>query len=103
MIPLLTPTELVDVAEDTGIIVRLGEWILRTACQHARSWQEEGFNLRVAVNISSRQLREPAFMQLVEDVLEENGLEPSNLDLEIRSEEHTSELQSLMRISYAVF
>lgn len=83
MIPLLTPTELVDVAEDTGIIVRLGEWILRTACQHARSWQEEGFNLRVAVNISSRQLREPAFMQLVEDVLEENGLEPSNLDLEI--------------------
>lgn len=83
MIPLLTPTELVDVAEDTGIIVRLGEWILRTACQHARTWQEEGFNLRLAVNISSRQLREPAFMQLVEDVLEENGLEPCNLDLEI--------------------
>src|SRR5690606_37679728 len=71
------------VAEDTGIIVRLGEWILRTACQHAKTWQEEGFNLRLAVNISSRQLREPAFMQLVDDVLEENGLEPSNLDLEI--------------------
>ena len=83
MIPLLTPTELVDVAEDTGIIVRLGEWILRTACQHARSWQAEGFNLRVAVNISSRQLREPAFLKLVDDVLEENSLEPSNLDLEI--------------------
>ena|GEM_PF-2632430 len=83
MIPLLTPTELVDVAEDTGIIVKLGEWILRTACRHAREWQDYGYKLRVAVNISSRQLREPAFIQLVQDVLEENDLEPQYLDLEI--------------------
>lgn len=82
-IPLLTPTELVDVAEDTGIIVRLGEWILRTACQNARALQNQGFNLRVAVNISSRQLREPAFIRLVEDTLDENDLAAPYLDLEI--------------------
>jgi diguanylate cyclase (GGDEF)-like protein len=83
MIPLLTPTELVDVAEDTGIIVRLGEWIMRTAIQDAREWQEHGYPLRVAINISSRQLRESAFIQLVQDVLEENNLAPKYLDLEI--------------------
>lgn len=83
MIPLLTPTELIDVAEDTGIIVKLGEWILRTACQHAREWQNYGYNLRVAVNISSRQLRETTFIQLVQDVLDENNLAPKYLDLEI--------------------
>ncbi|HYD33354.1 MAG TPA: EAL domain-containing protein [Methylophilaceae bacterium] len=83
MIPLLTPTELVDVAEDTGIIVRLGEWILRTACKDAREWQDFGYNLRVAINISSRQLRESSFLQLVQDVLDDNDLAPKYLDLEI--------------------
>lgn len=82
-ISLLTPTELVDVAEDTGMIIELGEWILRTVCSHIRLWLEQGHALRVAINISSIQLKEPQFLQLVDRILAEFELDASSLNFEI--------------------
>ena len=82
-IMLLTPTELVDVAEDTGMIIELGEWILRTVCGHTRQWLEQGHALRVAINISSIQLKEPQFLQLVDRILADYELDASCLNFEI--------------------
>ena len=82
-IALLTPTELVDVAEDTGMIIELGEWILRTVCGHIRQWLEQGHALRVAINISSIQLKEPQFLQLVDRILADYELDAACLNFEI--------------------
>lgn len=82
-ISLLTPTELVDVAEDTGMIIELGEWILRTVCGHVKSWQEQGFDLKVAINVSSIQLKEPLFLHMLNGILDECELDPAMLCFEI--------------------
>jgi diguanylate cyclase (GGDEF)-like protein len=82
-IPLLSITELVAVAEDSGLIIDMGTWILNTVCKHAKAWQQQEFFLRVAVNISSRQLKEPTFISMVDQALRNNELAPEYLDLEI--------------------
>ncbi|MBX3220332.1 MAG: EAL domain-containing protein [Labilithrix sp.] len=80
----VSPAEFVPIAEDTGLIVPLGEWVLRTACRQAKEWEATAPTpLRVAVNVSARQFREPGFCALVADVLRETGLAPNLLELEI--------------------
>ncbi len=71
-------------AEETGLIVPLGRWVLRTACQQAAQWLREGrATLRVAVNLSPRQTRDPALVENVLGILRETGLPPHLLELEI--------------------
>lgn len=66
------------------MIVPIGEWVLRTACAQNKVWQDQGYpNLRMAVNISARQFREPRFIKLVAEILKETGLDPQWLELEI--------------------
>jgi len=80
----VTPTEFIPVAESTGLILPIGEWVLRQACIQARSWQDEGFpKMRMAVNLSARQLIQPGFPDLVRTVLEETNLEANCLELEV--------------------
>lgn len=80
----ISPMELVAVAEDTGLVVQLGDWVLQTACVQAKRWVEEGPRpVRVAVNISARQFREPDFAEKVARVLHETDLSPDLLELEI--------------------
>lgn len=72
------------VAEDTGLIVPIGEWVLRTACQQALQWQRAGHaGLRVAVNLSARQLQQPDLLQRIQKILIDTGLDPRLLGLEI--------------------
>jgi len=81
---LIPPSEFIPIAEETGLIRPLGEWILRTACQQAVSWQ--GANrppLRLAVNLSVCQLRQPNLVELIDKILKETGLSPRLLELEI--------------------
>jgi EAL domain-containing protein (putative c-di-GMP-specific phosphodiesterase class I) len=81
---LVEPDEFIPLAEDTGLIVRLGEWVLRAACTQNRSWQEAGLPaLRVSVNLSARQFQEPGLVEMVAGALTESRLDPEWLELEI--------------------
>jgi diguanylate cyclase (GGDEF)-like protein len=80
----ISPFELVAVAEECGLVVALGDWVLGTACRQAKEWSNDGLSpLRVAVNVSARQFGEPDFAQKVARVLEETDLPPEWLELEI--------------------
>jgi diguanylate cyclase (GGDEF)-like protein/PAS domain S-box-containing protein len=81
----VTPNQFIGLAEETGLIVPLGLWILETACRQAHSWQSAfpGRRLRLSVNVSTRQLQEHDFVDAVSEVLERTGLPPDMLALEI--------------------
>ena len=80
----MTPDQFIPVAEEIGVILPIGEWVLRTACRQARAWQQNDLpNMRIAVNVSCLQFTQPNFAELVASVLEETGLEPRTLELEI--------------------
>lgn len=80
----VSPAEFIPLAEETGLIVPLGSWVLREAARQVREWEKQGLPvLSVAVNISGRQFREPDFVVKVERILAESGLEPRLLELEI--------------------
>ena len=81
---VVPPKDFIPVAEETGLIIPIGEWVLRTACTQARKWHDEGLAVkRIAVNIAAQQFAMPSFVALVQGILEETGLEPKMLDLEI--------------------
>lgn len=81
---LVYPGSFLHSAEETGLIVQLGEWVLLTACRQNKAWQEAGLRLvRVAVNISARHFHEKDITHIVSRVLEETGLEPKFLELEL--------------------
>ena len=79
----LLPSEFIPLAENSGQIVPLGEWALRTACFQAREWVQSGFDgLKMAVNISGMQFRQPDFLEMVRSIIDETGIEPGILELE---------------------
>ncbi|TML86062.1 MAG: EAL domain-containing protein [Actinobacteria bacterium] len=82
---LIPPAEFIHLAEENGLIVEIGRWVLREACRRARYWQlaHRGYRLTIAVNLSARQLGDPRLVDDVSRVLHETGLEPSALTLEI--------------------
>ncbi len=81
---LISPGEFIPLAEDTGLIVPIGEWVLRNACLQNRRWQDQGFSpIHVAVNISARQFHEQDVTETVIRILDESGLAPEYLDLEL--------------------
>ena len=81
---LIPPGEFIPIAELSGLIVPIGEWVLRTACAEARKWHAQGFpQLTVSVNLSSRQFQQTDLVSQVTNALAETGLEPDKLDLEI--------------------
>jgi predicted signal transduction protein with EAL and GGDEF domain len=81
---LVPPDKFIRIAENSGLIVPIGEWVIRTACSQARKWQDEGLPVvPVAVNVSAIQFRQKGFCELIKRVLEETGLAPQSLDLEL--------------------
>jgi diguanylate cyclase (GGDEF)-like protein len=81
---LVSPAEFIPLAEESGMIVPIGAWVLATACAEAHRWQLEfGASPRIAVNLSSRQFMEAGLIELVARTLEESGLAASRLELEI--------------------
>ena len=81
---LIPPDKFLPVAEDTGLIGRLGEWVLRRACLQNREWLAAGFpSLRIAVNLSARQFLEDGLQSSIEGALSQNELDPEDLDLEL--------------------
>ncbi|NTV71200.1 MAG: EAL domain-containing protein [Azonexaceae bacterium] len=81
---MITPAEFIPVAEECGLILPLGHWVLLTACRQVRSWLDAGIDMgEMAVNISAHQFRQPDFVQTVQGVLAETGLPAERLELEI--------------------
>jgi diguanylate cyclase (GGDEF)-like protein/PAS domain S-box-containing protein len=81
---LVSPLEFIPLAEETGLIVPIGEWVLRTACAQNRAWQQAGLPaLRVSVNIAARQFQQQNLTEVVTRVLRETGLDPRWLMIEI--------------------
>ena len=80
----ILPGRFLECAENSGLIHPIGQWVLEAACRQARAWQEQGLPpLRMAVNISARQFSNPDFIDVVDRVIEQTGLDPEWLELEI--------------------
>lgn len=80
----VTPDVFIPLAEDNGLIVQLGDWVLRTACGQLREWREMGIqNVRMAVNLSLHQLRQTSLIDNIRVILHENNLRAGDLELEI--------------------
>lgn len=80
----VSPDKFIPVAEESDLILRLGDWIMLNACRQARAWQQAGYpELRLAVNVSGRQFRQPGFAERVADILQESGLPAHCLELEL--------------------
>lgn len=81
---VLLPDEFLDLAEETGLIVKIGEWAMRQACRQVKKWQGEGMGpLRISLNCSARQFSDPEFVGSIRPILAETGLAPSCLELEV--------------------
>jgi EAL domain-containing protein (putative c-di-GMP-specific phosphodiesterase class I) len=81
---LVSPSDFIPIAEETGLVVPIGTWILKQACLQSRRWNQEGLgSLSISVNISVHQFQKPGFVQTVQDALVSSGLAPGLLCLEI--------------------
>jgi diguanylate cyclase (GGDEF)-like protein/PAS domain S-box-containing protein len=79
----ISPMDFIPLAEENGLIVPIGEWVLRTACTDAARWQAAGYNLLVAVNLSPMQFKDPNLVKTVFEILGQTGLAPGLLELEV--------------------
>ncbi|HHO55774.1 MAG TPA: bifunctional diguanylate cyclase/phosphodiesterase [Trueperaceae bacterium] len=91
---LIMPNDFIPLAEEIGIIDELGKMVLIQACKQAKIWQKEGKDLRVAVNLSVKQLQQVDIVEQIFEVLENNGLEPSQLELEITESAAMANIES---------
>ncbi len=81
---LLLPSRFITVAEETGLILPLGEQVLRNACQQARSWHKAGYTgLQISVNLSPRQFQQRSLLPLIDQIIEETGCNPALIELEL--------------------
>src|SRR5687767_8407499 len=81
---MLYPSEFVPLAEDSGLIIALGDWVTRAACLQNKAWQDAGLApMRLSVNFSARQFQQPSFMSTVAEILKETNLDPRWLELEL--------------------
>jgi len=96
---LLTPAYFIALAEETGLIVALGEFVLRQACRQARQWQLDGLaSIRVSVNLSAKQLRQGNLVSLVRQTLEETGLPAAMLELELTESQLLDDVENAINI-----
>ncbi len=81
---IILPSDFIPLAEDTGLIIPISEWVLKTACRQIKAWQAEGHKIvPVSVNLSSRQFQQEDFITILSGILDESGIDPHNLILEI--------------------
>jgi diguanylate cyclase (GGDEF)-like protein len=99
---LLTPGQFIPLAEETGLIVPLGEWVLRTACAQTKAWHDAGFPLRVAVNLSPRQVQHTDVPALLGTILADTGLPATFLTVELTESGVMDQLDVARRVLQAV-
>lgn len=95
---MVSPAEFIPLAENSGLIIPLGEWILRAACAQNKLWQDRGLTrLRVAVNLSARQFQQPDLTTGISRILDETGLDSHSLELELTESSIMQSAASTMR------
>jgi diguanylate cyclase (GGDEF)-like protein len=92
----VSPTKFIPLAEETGLIIPLGEWVLQTACRQLRKWQRRGHGFSMAVNISAIQFRERNFVEMVGKTIAEAGVDPATLELEITESVAMNEVEKTL-------
>ena len=96
---LLSPAHFISVAEMSGLIVPIGEWILRTACRQLKTWQRKvDQSFTVAVNLSARQFQQPDLVDMIRSAVHETGIEPSSLEVEITESNAMQNAENTMYI-----
>ncbi len=80
---MISPSKFISVAEETRLILPLGEWVLNKACEQVVQWHKAGYDITVAVNISALQVEEHRLLELVDDALRQTGIDPKYLELEL--------------------
>ena len=96
---MIAPARFIGLAEEMGLIVPIGAWVLRTACIQTKAWQQAGLgDLRVAVNLSARQFTQKALVQSIADVLQATGLAPQLLELELTESMVMSDVENVIAI-----
>ena len=80
---LLAPAQFIGIAEETGLIVPIGNWVLQTACSQAVTWQRRGLPWRISVNISARQFRDDQLFTKIDSLVKNSGLDPARLEVEL--------------------
>ena len=108
---MVAPNRFIPLAEETGLILPVGAWVLRTACEQLMAWRAAGSaggepgardGLRIAVNVSARQMAEPDFVQSVAAVLAETGLPPSCLELELTESQVMNDVEHAIAVMHEV-
>jgi diguanylate cyclase (GGDEF)-like protein len=98
---LLPPAEFLPLAEESGLIVPIGAWVLRETCRQLSGWQQAGhLGLRASVNVASRQFREPGFVDEVSAAIAESGLRPASVELEITESSLVEDAEAILKTLY---
>ncbi len=96
---IIMPSDFIPIAEETGLIIPIGEFVLRNACRQTKLWHDKGFYpLKVSVNLSEKQLENMTFINMVYNVLKETDLEPKYLELEITESTAIKDISHVIRI-----
>ncbi|MFC4324212.1 bifunctional diguanylate cyclase/phosphodiesterase [Litchfieldia salsa] len=93
----VSPAQFIPIAEETGMIITIGEWIFSTACKQLKKWENEGFALSISVNISIRQFYQPNLIPMIESILKETNVSPEYLTIEI-TESMTMDVETATNI-----
>lgn len=95
---MISPMVFIPMAERFGLICTLGQWVIESACTQARAWLDRGLSMRVAINLSVHQLRQPDLVERVEDALRRHGVPPDLITFEITESAAMEDVQASMRI-----
>ena len=100
---LVPPDKFIPLAEETGVILEIDEWMMKTACRQIKNWEREGIaNIRVAVNLSTRQFRQKNLSEKVAQILKDSAVQPKNLCLEITENEVMQNIETTVEILQAL-
>ncbi|KAA0546666.1 EAL domain-containing protein [Bacillus sp. BGMRC 2118] len=89
----ISPLEFIPIAEETGLIQEIGEWVLRAACEQYSRWKEEGYHIPISVNLSAKQFKQVNLSGMIQSIIEETNMDPSSLTIEITESTSMEDVQ----------